>query len=104
MEQLTDPGSGVSLGRIVHYVVAEHDLPRLRECGGNSYAVGDIIPASIVRLWGGSVNIKCHTDAPRDYWATSVQFAVPATEVETIAAGEKVSYEPGSWHWPPRVG
>lgn len=103
---VTDPGGGVALGRIVHFVVGESDIQRLRECGGNesSTVEGDLRAATIVRVWNDTtVNLRVHTDAPRDYWATSVQFMDDGDALEKLAAGGQAEYRPRTWHWPPRV-
>lgn len=107
-EVLTDPGPGVAPGRIVHFVLAEGDLPVVRSLGGNmaSAQPGETYPAFIVRKWDqpGLVNLVVLVDGPKVYHRTSAHFSCPSDELETLAAGAGVSYEPGTWHWPPRVG
>ena len=107
MENMTtDPGGGVALGRVVHFVVGAGDVDRLRECGEAGINVGDVRAATIVRVWNtdtGSVNLKVHTDAPRDYWATSVTYAENLNATELRAADQPVDYPERTWHWPARV-
>ena len=102
-------------GRIVHYRLSDWDAqdinrrrrdfsaftrtyPRPDESGtpgasghighfGNHADEGDILPAMIVKTWGGTtVNLQVYLDGNDIYWATSRQ------------EGES----PGSWMWPPR--
>lgn len=105
---ITDPGAGLAVGRKVHYVLAERDLPIARSLGGNmsEAQAGDLYPGDIVRVWRdvGNVNLVVQVDGPKALHVTSVQFSRPADELETLAQGQTPSYEPGTWHWPPRVG
>lgn len=75
----------VTIGRIVHYVLAEGRNP------------GEHRPAFVVKTWGdtpdSSVQLQVFTDAGNDgldpvLWATSVHHS------ETP--------EPRTWHWPER--
>lgn len=86
-----------TIGRIVHYKLAEHDAAsinakRLKDSTSGNLAVeGDVYPAIIVRTWGehagASVQLQVLLDGPDTYWATS------RLEGETA----------GSWSWPPRA-
>ena len=83
-------------GRMVHYRISQYDAdlinrrrkdysekapwysaihPGAQVHVGNSVAVGDIYPATIVRVWGEdatcAVNLHVHLDGTDTYWATS---------------------------------
>lgn len=82
-----------SIGRVVHYVLAPHDLPADKQ-----HCVGEERPAVIVRVWGNDehsgVNLQVFVDGGNDgfkdgtYWKTSV---LPSS-----------GPVPGCWHWPER--
>lgn len=74
----------MNVGRIVHYRPSELDSEELR---GNLIGESDVLPAIVVRDWGGCFNLKIFTDGPIDVWKTSV--------LEGDA--------PGTWHWPVRT-
>lgn len=86
---------GLTIGRIVHYVYAESDVPQRPD------AVGTEAPAIVVQDWreeSGSVNLLVFADGTNDtgdasrgnvLWMTSREFS------ETP--------EPGKWHWPERA-
>ncbi len=103
-----------TIGRVVHYTLAEHDAKHINQRRdhftvharsgephenpkgyvahvGNRVQEGDTFPATIVRTWGdeehSAVNLKVHLDGSDDYWATSV----------THGDG------PAHWRWPERV-
>lgn len=83
-----------SIGRIVHYTIAEHDLAQLTKDASvkrNAVEVGHVYPAMIVRTWGdtegSSVNLQVFLDGDCSYWATS--------------RGEGDGH--GQWSWPPRA-
>jgi hypothetical protein len=92
----------ISLGRIVHYVLTEHDanvinllrgngqtkpsVPAMAHVGNTVYAE-EHIPAMVVAAWTAErVNLQCFLDGNDSYWATS------------IPKGEGA----GTWHWPER--
>lgn len=73
-----------SIGRIVHYKMAKHDVESITARGhqgswhpGNPVEVGDVFPAMIVRTWGSTegsaVNLQVFLDSNDSYWATSRQ-------------------------------
>lgn len=77
-----------SVGRIVHYRLAEHDLGPVqhREPGqhANSHRVGDVVPMLICRVWDAErteascVNGQAFIDGNFTLWVTSrVQGAEP---------------------------
>lgn len=86
---------GLTVGRIVHYV-----LPTGRSAGEHR-------PAMVVRTWGTptadytpAVQLQVFTDSTNDFehnqsgangllWATSVSYSAES--------------HPGTWHWPERV-
>lgn len=84
-----------SIGRIVHYTIADHDVAALTKDASvkrNAVEAGQVYPAMIVRTWGttegSSVNLQVFLDGDCSYWATS--------------RGEGDG--PGQWAQPPRVG
>lgn len=113
-----------SIGRIVHYQLAEHDIapiqqqrrdhvkdvPWSNEHGsglrssavhiGNEVSVGDVYPAMIVRVWSEDPNettgaqLQVFLDGNDTYWATS----------KCQTTHEDGSPEFGHWSVPPRVG
>jgi hypothetical protein len=105
-----------SIGRIVHYTLADYDADAINKrrddfnahkqtlAGpvqpghrgatghmahvGNHASAGDVYPAMVVRTFGGpAVNLQVHLDGTDTYWATS----------RTEGDG------PGTWAWPPRT-
>lgn len=71
-----------TIGRSVHYHLPDHD-PRSRY-------EGDVLPATVTRVWSDTcVNLKVICEAG-DFLATSVVF--------------DESGAPGHWSWPPRAG
>ena len=78
-----------TVGRIVHFVIDEHTAKQFNDCkDGNSVQAGEVLPAVIVRTWGGTcVNLRVLRDAGTDGWVTSV-----AQEDETCATR--------CWRWP----
>ena len=118
------PSPQPTVGRIVHYVLAQ----------GRS--AGQVRAATIVRVWddaGGTANLQVHLDGSNDAGAegpnelyptpTSVVTSatmvggtlvdstssfVPLTAWVTSVAYDGISdsdgkYRPGTWHYPPRV-
>jgi hypothetical protein len=84
-----------SVGRIVHYVLAEED--GVINTGYHPQA-GEHRPAIIVRLWpcAATVQLQVFTDGRNDgldggnvFWATS-------------RAQDEAEKKPGTWHWPER--
>jgi len=99
-----------TIGRIVHYKLAEQDAAQInkrrrdaaashsaREQNGfqvhvgNSAEVGQVYPAIVVRTWGdtpaASIQLQVFLDGNDTFWATSVN----------EGDGER------QWSWPPRV-
>jgi hypothetical protein len=98
---------GLTIGRIVHYVLTETDAkeindkhaaanqtpitdraPGLQYHVGNPVTAGEHCAAVIVQVWNkgnGYVNLKVLLDGQDDHWATGKSFS-----------DQK---EPGSWHW-----
>lgn len=85
-----------TIGRIVHYTLGESDVEQIkaRRAGvyfGNEVEVGQVYPATIVRVWGeeptSAVNLQVHLDGFDTYWATS----------------RSVGEGPFHFAWPPRV-
>lgn len=88
----------VSLGRMVTYVLSEHDVASINfarehvvnvpNTGGNPVDVGRECVAIVVRTWSPTLaNLKVMLDGHDTYWCTS------------RAEGT----EPGTWHWPVRA-
>lgn len=92
---------GVSVGRIVHYVMEE----------GHQEA-GHVRPAMIVALFepqggaAGMVQLQVFTDGSNDgeeaksgiIWRTSIPFAD-----QRVPEDQKFPWPGRTWHWPPRV-
>ncbi len=85
----------LTLGRIVHYTVSDHDLnnltPGLSVQTGNHNAVraGSVYPAMVVGVNSeNSANLQVFIDGDASFWATS------RSEGDT----------PGTWAWPVRNG
>lgn len=87
-----------SPGRIVHYTLSATDVASIENGrrnysgrSGNPVAEGDVLPATIVRIWSASPDPACNLQVTLDgtdtYWATSRH------------EGEG----PNTWAWPPRV-
>lgn len=122
-----------SICRMVVYVLSEQDAAavnkrradasRLNAAGvtlasqelgpqihvGNQVAAGDTCPAVITRVWdadSGGCNLKVLLDGNDDLWVTSRLLDNPDTDAERISPDpdhEGPGYQPGTWHWPPRV-
>ena len=70
-----------SVGRIVHYRLASHDLPainaRIPGQSGNPHAEGDVVPMLICRVWAPEptestvVNGQAFVDGNYSLWVTS---------------------------------
>jgi hypothetical protein len=83
---------GLSEGRIVHYVLAPHDLPEKHQ-----HKAGTHRPAIVLQVWSrenGCSNLSVFTDHDNDglpptYWATSRTYSEDP--------------QPGTWHWPEKV-
>lgn len=75
-----------SIGRIVHYRLAEHDIKAINDkralrrernalFGANQVIVGEVYPAMIVRVFGiteeAYCNLKVFMDGDDCFWATS---------------------------------
>lgn len=87
-----------TIGRIVHYVLAEGDAP-------NPESAGKVRPGIVTRVEGADVDLAVFL-APVDglvdgsplvaiEGAISHDDAEPATEVRAL--------RPGQWFWPPRA-
>jgi hypothetical protein len=98
---------GLTVGRLVHYVLTETDAKEINEAHqaanetptadripGIQYHVGNLVTAgehcgaTLVKVWNkenGYVNLKVQLDGQDDYWATSKSYS-----------DQK---EPGTWHW-----
>ncbi len=85
-----------TIGRIVHYTLAEHDVP-----ANYKHAVGRVRPAIVVQVWPNEFgdrpgyNLQVFTDSGNDglppvHWATSRELVEEPT--------------PGKCHWPKREG
>jgi hypothetical protein len=101
-ESAPPPPSGVTEGRIVHYIVGEYDLAQIRQLGGNQPQPGDELAAVIVRVWdaaAGYVNLKVFLDGPRDYWATSRKHYDLPEDVKNSVQPFAVEQ---TWHFPHR--
>jgi hypothetical protein len=89
-----------TIGRIVHYTLSEQDAAIInrRRAGraardridvatlGSRVEGGDVLPATVVRVWPTSCNLQVTLDGSDAYWATS------------RSEGDR----PGAWSWPPR--
>lgn len=104
-----------SVGRVVHYTLRDG-----RSAGQNR-------PAIVVRAWDdeqtsyppGTVNLQVFLDGSNDdgaegidgnaspvaltTWVASVHEDDPTAMAERVAQGRGPGYQPGTWHWPPRV-
>ncbi|MBV6697446.1 hypothetical protein KV557_09950 [Kitasatospora aureofaciens] len=83
-----------TIGRIVHYRLAEHDVSQIRALPTvhlNPVQAGQVYPAVIVRAWGNrpdsAVNLQVLLDGQAQLWVTS------------RTAGD----DNGTWLWPPRA-
>lgn len=79
-----------TIGRIVHYMLTEHDVKE-HDQRLNGQKAGDLCPAMVVRVFSptdpGTCNLRVFPDGPRDtIWKTSVTRGI----------------EPGQWNWPTR--
>lgn len=87
--------TGLCLGRTVHYVLAPHDLS-----DSHKHCAGQVVPAIVVNDWpqlnrdDGYANLQAFTDGS-NHDLPPVVHLCSRTYSET--------YEPGTWHWPPRV-
>ncbi|HEV2704942.1 MAG TPA: hypothetical protein VGV59_03400 [Pyrinomonadaceae bacterium] len=85
------PIEGLTIGRIVHYVL---DKP---------YSAGEpptIRPAIVVHVWDrqtGSSNLQVIVDGTNDGYESSTG------TVWKTSCNYSEGREPGTWHWPPRV-
>lgn len=99
----------ISLGRVVHYRLSEHDatiINRRRPVAagyeppagtqrhvGNGVSAGDVFPLVVTRVWsaeGGTINGQVLLDGNDNLWVTSVS---EATSPDQTCA----------WFWPPRT-
>jgi TPP-dependent pyruvate/acetoin dehydrogenase alpha subunit len=84
-----------TIGRIVHYRLAEHD-------GVRADSVGKYRPAIIVETWGENsphVNLRVFLDGSNDCKHDEKGNVIPASEWST---SRMEGTEPGTWRWPPR--
>jgi len=70
-----DRAEAAGPGHLVRVVVGPHIQSQVRALGGqqNSIQSGDLLPAVIIRTWGGPKNLKVFVDGARDLWITSVE-------------------------------
>ena len=113
MTKEIDRSQALSIGRIVHYTLSEHDAEAInkrrkdaknlngagvtlasQELGaqihvGNEVRAGEQYPATIVRVFqsANSANLRVWLDGNDDFWACSV------------SEGDGGRH----WNWPPRV-
>lgn len=82
----------ITAGRIVNFVVDEQTANEFNRRGdGNPVAVGDVLPAIVVKAWGSDlVNLRVLRDAATDGWVRSVP--------------QQTATNPAlrTWCWPPR--
>ena len=78
-------------GRVVLYKLSQRDVEhiefeRAQRTGapGNSPREGDVVPATVVRVWADGVNAQAVLDGADSLWLTS----------------RKQGTEPGTWAWP----
>ena len=83
-----------TIGRIVLYCLAQHDVDALSrqraQTGGIFISVnpGDVLPGIVVNVFGPDmINIKVFMDGTDTYWATSRSVSEEP--------------EPGKFHWMP---
>lgn len=91
-----------SIGRIVLYMLNEHDVGEINNRRGDSPAdvstvvAGQEYPMLIVRVWSDSyVNGQVFLDGCDSYWTTSRNQVPP-----DVSDDQKQ----GKWYAPPRVG
>ena len=91
---------GLTIGRVVYFVLDQSSADQVQagrnlftsglQETGNTVMVGDVYPAIIVRIVGGTtINLKVMLDGTDTYWATSVPYDADK--------GLR------SWHWPDRT-
>lgn len=109
--------NGVSEGRIVHYVLAKHDLSKEHE-----WSVGKHRPAIIVNSWpdlnrdDGYSNLLVFLDGSNDdeNHELNMHAALGGREKNGIIRTPKFilwatsrsmseGKEPGTWHWPEKI-
>jgi hypothetical protein len=84
---------GLTEGRMVHYVLAEHDESPVRPARN----VGEHRPAIIVKVWGptGTCNLQVITDSDEHRYSNDQR--PPLMWKTSISYDE--SGKPGTWHW-----
>ncbi len=106
---------GLTVGRMVHYVLTEDDATQINrrrtdggsvqsrlEAGtwpagaqahiGNTAEAGQHVAAVVVRVWSdsGMVNLKCLLDGNDDFWASSIPFQAQSPQAPVSQR---------TWHW-----
>lgn len=95
------PEQTPTIGRVVHYTLAEHEASALAELHAdeigrtlNRPRAGQAYPAVIVAVWGdqpgSAVNLRVQLDGLAEHWATS----------RCIADEHQTE---GRWAWPARA-
>jgi len=87
---------GLTEGRIVHYVLAERDLPETHKRDA-----GTCVPAIVVNCWrslnrdDGYSNLQVFVDG--------TNHGVPSGMIWATSRTYSEGNEPGTWHWPERT-
>lgn len=93
---------GLGIGRIVHYVLAEPDVPA-RSQG----QVGKHRPAIVTDVFGELANLMVFTDGANDgqqpQGVTALGRAMAFAPIWVTSRAYNESGEPGTWHWPEKV-
>jgi hypothetical protein len=85
------PEQQASVGRIVHYVLSEHD---------NVRNVGEHRPAIIVKVWGPQcVQLQVFMDGSND----DVRFSPSGVMWQTSVSQDEEGKKGRTWHWPERL-
>ncbi len=91
--------SGLSEGRIVHYVLSETDAP-----ANKPHLIGAHRPAIVVNAWAhlgredGYSNLLVFLDGTNDAVGVAPSYILWATSRVNDETGK-----PGTWHWPEKV-
>lgn len=91
--QQPQPIPGLGPGRIVHYVLTDHDL--------DNASAGEVRPAMVIQVWDtttGCSNLTVFIDMANDVKRGGDPVAFDASSIHYDEAGS-----PGTWHFPPRV-
>ena len=108
---------GLTVGRMLHYVVSEFDAAQIKQQRndrapenkdgtwnpmGNSVDAGQHLASVVVYVWNkdsGMVNLKCLLDGYDDFWATNI---MPDSAYEA-REGEDREPNTHTWHWIEKV-